>query len=131
MVEDVSDSVAQVGGGCCVGADGIGCLFGGGDVVGGGGVFGGWAKGKAFGEEVNLGLGEGDGGLVVQPAVLGGGCGEVGGLGVMRRASFLFWRSLVARWAESAWRRSWAVRLVHSWAGRVAARVASSCWWVA
>jgi hypothetical protein len=46
-------------------------------------VFGSGAKGKAFGKVVNLGLGEGDGGLVVQPAVLGvgGGSGTGGGGG--------------------------------------------------
>jgi hypothetical protein len=44
-------------------------------------VFGSGAKGKAFGEVVNLGLGEGDGGLVVQPAVLGVGGGSGGGGG--------------------------------------------------
>jgi hypothetical protein len=81
-------------------------------------VFGSGAKGKAFGEEVNLGLGEGDMDWLYSQRSLGlgvavvGGVGGVGGLGVMRRANCFFWRSRVARWAESAWRRTWAVRLL-------------------
>jgi hypothetical protein len=91
VVEDVSDSVAQVGSGCCVGADGIGCLFCGGDVIGGDGLFGSGAKGKAFGEEVIWGWVRVIVDWLYSQRSLGLGVamgGRVGGLGVMRRVIF-------------------------------------------
>ena len=63
--------VAEIGGGCRVGADGDGSTFSGCDEVNGGGVARCGAEDETFGEDVDLGLGEGDGGLVVKPVVSG------------------------------------------------------------
>jgi hypothetical protein len=60
---------------------------------------------------------------------LGGG-GWVGGLGVMRWASFFFWRFLVSWWVASAWCCVRLMRVVSSWGDRMDARVALRCWWV-
>jgi hypothetical protein len=55
------DCGAEIVGSCRVGADGDGCTFGGCDEVNGRGVARCGAEGETFGEDVDLGLGKGDG----------------------------------------------------------------------